>query len=60
MMMMIVAGIGAGDTRDSEATMELCDGVHLACVHRGENSVPEFPHSTKCATKIKIYSWSLI
>lgn len=53
-MMMIVAGMWAGNTRDSGAAMELCGGVHLAFVHRAENPSLSSHHSTKmCATKNK-------
>lgn len=47
-MMMIVAGMWAGNTRDSGAAMELCGGVHLAFVHRAENLSLSSHHSTKC------------
>lgn len=51
MMMVIVAGMWAGDTRDSGVATELCDGVSLACVHRGENLCLSSHHSTKCVQK---------
>lgn len=64
MMMVIVAGMWEGDTRDSGAAMELCDGVHLACVHRSENLCLSSHHSTKCVQQKTedtiIYSKSLI